>query len=77
MWLPLAVAPTNSGNPPPHLPYSVMFDLFCQASAYAYLASTTETEARYVVFMFERGTAAPGTIQSYPTPIMAVYTLIG
>lgn len=55
----------------------MMFVSFCQASGYDYLPATTETVACYVGFTLERGTVAPGTIQSYLTPINSVHTIMG
>jgi len=52
------------------------FVTFFQASGYTYLPATTETVACYLGFIFERGTVAPGMLQSYLTPVNAVHALM-
>jgi len=48
---------------------------FCQASGYPSLPTTTEEVACYVSELYECGTAAPGTLQNYLTPIDSVHAL--
>ena len=49
---------------------------FCQASGFPSLPTTTEVGTCYVGELYERGTIAPGTIQSFLTPINSVHALL-
>jgi len=71
--LSLALAESTKGN---YANKWMAFVAFCQASGYTYQPATTEIVACYLGFIFERGTVAPGTLQSYLTPVNAVHVLM-
>jgi len=48
---------------------------FCKVSGYSYLPTTPEVVACYIGDLYERGTIAPATLQSYITPINAVHSI--
>jgi len=51
------------------------FMSFCQVSGYLHLPTTPEVVACYIGDLYERGTIATGTLQSYLTPINAVHSI--